>query len=188
MNRLSFFARGLLACCSLFATSAAFAHAPAPTRDAQRFETKFLADMIDHHAMAVMMSELCETRAVHPELLALCARIHETQMEEIVTMQLWLSDWYGIEHDPQMTPGMRQHMDKLAALTGAEFEVEFMKMMIRHHGKAVVMARQCQQKAYHPELKALCETIETTQTAEIELMGSWLAEWYGIRNYHGAGR
>lgn len=85
-----------------------------------------------------------------------------------------------------MTPGMRKQMQKLAALYGAEFEIEFMKTMIRHHWTAVVRSQECQEEAYHPELIQLCENIETTQLAEIERMGSWLCEWYDICNYHGS--
>ena len=33
---------------------------------------------------------------------------------------------------------------------------------------------------HHEELRELCENIIATQTAEIELMQSWLCHWYGI--------
>jgi uncharacterized protein (DUF305 family) len=162
------------------------ASGPAPTRDQQQFEIRFLTEMIDHHAMAVMMADLCLERATHPELRQLCHNIKEAQTEEIVTMQTWLEDWYGIEHQPDMTPGAQNRMQKLAALSGAEFEIEFLKEMIQHHWLAVVRARQCQDRAYHPELIEMCEDIETKQLAEIELMGSWLCEWYGLCNFHGS--
>ena len=167
-------------------SATAHASAPAPTMDQQRFEVRFLTEMIDHHAMAVMTAELCLERAVHPQLIQLCHQIREAQLEEIATMQTWLEDWYGIEHQSEMTAGMQKQMQKLAALDGAEFEIEFMKMMIRHHWTAVVRAQECQKKAYHAELIQLCEDIETAQLAEIELMGSWLCQWFGICNYHGS--
>jgi uncharacterized protein (DUF305 family) len=171
----------LLACASI-----CFAVGPAPTQDQRRFEVRFLTEMIDHHTMAVMMSDLCLERAFHPQLIQLCHQIRETQLEEIATMQTWLEGWYGINHEPEMTTGMRKQMQKLAALSGAEFEIEFIKMMIRHHWTAVVRAEQCQEKAYHSELIRLCANIETTQLAEIELMGSWLCGCYDICNYHGS--
>mgnify|MGYP006196561693 CR=1 FL=1 len=58
--------------------------------DDPRFDKEFLTGMIEHHSMAVMMAELCETRAVRPELLDLCAQIKATQMAEIELMQGWL--------------------------------------------------------------------------------------------------
>jgi len=39
------------------------------------FEVKFMTDMIDHHMMAVMMSEHCVEKAVHEELRTMCKKI-----------------------------------------------------------------------------------------------------------------
>jgi uncharacterized protein (DUF305 family) len=172
---------------AMIISTGVYASGPAPTRDQAVYEIRFLTEMIDHHSMAVMMADLCLDRTIHPQLHQLCESIKETQTEEIATMQTWLENWYGIHHDPQMTPGAQQRMQKLASLTGAEFEIEFMKEMIQHHWMAVVRARECQARAYHPELIAMCHNIETTQLHEIELMGSWLCQWYDICNYHGSG-
>ena len=185
MIQHSAFFRAAFLLCSFVFGATAFAAGPAPTRSQQNYEIRFLTEMIDHHAMAVMMAELCVDRAVHSELRAMCEEIREAQMEEIVTMQEWLSEWYGIEHEPEMTPGMQKEMEKLAALSGAEFEIEFMETMIKHHRKAVVRARQCQERAYHEELLEMCEGIEVVQLAEIEQMSDWLCEWYDICRKHG---
>lgn len=184
MIQHSAFFRAAVLLCSFVFGATAFAAGPAPTRSQQNYEVRFLTEMIDHHAMAVMMAELCVDRAVHSELRAMCEEIREAQMEEIVTMQEWLSEWYGIEHEPEMTPGMQKEMEKLAALSGAEFEIEFMETMIKHHRKAVVRARQCQERAYHEELLEMCEEIEVVQLAEIEQMSDWLCEWYDICRKH----
>lgn len=98
-------------------------------------------------------------------------------------MQSWLQQWYGISYQPEMTPGDMQQMDRLSALSDGSFEVEFMKRMIRHHWKAVIRASTCIESAYHPELLSLCENIVMTQTAEIDLMRTWLCNWYGVCNY-----
>jgi len=164
-------------------SSAVQASAPAPTQAQQRYEVQFMTEMIDHHAMAVMTAELCMERAVHPELRAMCEQIRHVQLEEIATLQTWLEEWYGVEHEPSMTPGMENHMRKMAALSGADFEIEFMKMMIRHHWTAVVRAQQCQRRAYHTSLIEMCEDIESAQKAEIRIMGEWLCQWYGICEY-----
>jgi uncharacterized protein (DUF305 family) len=54
-----------------------------------------------------------------------------------------------------------------------------MKTMVRHHRTAIVEGRHCLDRAYHEELVSLCEGIIATQTAEIDLMQSWLCDWYG---------
>jgi uncharacterized protein (DUF305 family) len=152
----------------------------APTAAQARYEIKFLMDMIDHHMMAVMTAELCDGRTVHPELQTMCEDIVAAQTQEIELMQSWLRDWYGIEYEPRMTPGMERQVEKLAALEGAEFEIAFMEMMIKHHEGAVKEGERCVERAYHPELIELCHEIIETQTAEIAQMQTWLSEWYGI--------
>ena len=153
---------------------------PAPDRATAKFEIDFMKDMIDHHAMAVEMAEICLDKAIHPELRSLCEEIIAAQQQEITQMQSWLSNWYGISYSPQMKPGDMRMMERLASLTGAEFEIEFMQMMIKHHLKAIKEASKCVERAFHPESRELCENIITSQAAEIEQMRTWLCQWYGI--------
>jgi uncharacterized protein (DUF305 family) len=152
--------------------------APAPTQAARNFEVDFLTDMIDHHHMAVMMSETCVQKAVHADLRALCEDIIAAQSQEIEMMQTWLQAWYGVQHEPEMKPGSMKMMERLASASAAEFEIAFMEMMIRHHRKAVIEGERCLARAWHPELHALCQNIIETQTEEIALMSSWLCQWY----------
>ncbi len=63
------------------------ADAPAPNSGTANFETKFMTDMIDHHAMAVHMAEMCLEKAVHEELRTTCEEIIATQSQEIELMQ-----------------------------------------------------------------------------------------------------
>jgi uncharacterized protein (DUF305 family) len=148
---------------------------PAPSERTARYEVRFMTGMIDHHAMAVMMGEMCQERAVHGELLDTCQEIVTSQTEEIQTMQGWLADWYAISHSPEMDMGS---MDRLHRLAGEDFEIAFMRMMIRHHWQAVRESEQCLDRAFHPELRNLCQDIITAQLAEIEQMQTWLEAWY----------
>ena len=153
--------------------------APAPRKAAANFEIKFLTGMIDHHHMAVMMAEVCQQKAVHEQLESLCDDIVESQSHEIEMMQSWLQDWYGIMYEPTMKPGDMKMMERLQAMSAAEFEVEFMEMMIRHHTAAIREAEKCLDKASHPELHSLCSSIIETQSTEIAQMETWLCQWYG---------
>jgi uncharacterized protein (DUF305 family) len=132
--------------------------------------------MIDHHAIAVMMAEMCTMHAIHPELIAMCENILATQSAEIETMQTW----YGITYEPQMHMGeMEGHMK----MDPAQFEEWFMKRMISHHVTAIKEAEDCVEEAYHSELINLYQNIIVTQTQEIQMMQAWLCEWYGVCNY-----
>lgn len=161
----------------------ATADQPAPTQQAAQFEVRFMELAIDHHFMGVMMAQLCEEKAIHEELREQCEQIEATQSREIEMLQSWLQDWYGITYEPQMSPGAEQQMERLASLSPEEFEIELMKMFIRHHWQIIVQAAQCTDKAYHGELVDLCEDIIAVQSAEIELFRTWLCDWYDLCNY-----
>jgi uncharacterized protein (DUF305 family) len=151
---------------------------PAASADSrERFEVRFLTNMIDHHQEAIDMASLCEGRTVHSELAALCDAMILSQTAEIATMQGMLQTWYGIDY----MPAHSDH-DRLAALTGEEFEEAFLNQMIRHHTRAVRSTRQCVARAIHPQLITLCVSIAQEQTGEIGQMKSWLCLWYSDCN------
>lgn len=156
------------------------ADSPAPDSQAAKYEIRFMENMIDHHAMAIMMAEMCLEMAVHPELISTCQDIIVAQTQEIQQMQTWLSDWYGIAYEPMMMMGnMYGHMK----MDPVDFEVWFMKNMISHHSKAIKEAEGCLENAYHSELIGVCQNITVTQAQEIDQMQTWLCEWYGLCNY-----
>ena len=59
----------------------------------------------------------------------------------------------------------------------------FMKRMISHHAAAIKEAQDCLEEAYHPDLLNLCQNIITAQHQEIQVMQTWLCEWYEVCNY-----
>lgn len=167
----------LLVAITFAVATPALADAPAAKKSAAKFEIKFMKNMIDHHMMAIMEAEMCLEEAVHAELYQLCESIIATQSEEMMMMQSWLLEWYGISYEPQMKGNM---MDKLGSLEGEEFEIMFMEMMIKHHRSAIKDSEKCLDRAYHPELLSTCQGIIDTQSQEIQLMQGWLCEWYTI--------
>jgi uncharacterized protein (DUF305 family) len=60
------------------------------------FDRAFLAQMIMHHAMAVMMARPVVANASHQELKDLGQAIIDDQTREIAQMRQWAADWYGI--------------------------------------------------------------------------------------------
>ena len=170
----------LLAALPAGGTIAVFAEAPAPDKQAAKYEIGFMEDMIDHHAMAVMMAEMCLMQVTHSELVTTCENISTTQSQEIEMMQTWLQDWYGISYEPRSMMGkMEGHM----MMDPAQFEVWFMKRMISHHATAIKEAERCLEEAYHTELISMCQNIIVAQSQEIEMMQAWLCEWYGVCDY-----
>lgn len=152
---------------------------PAPSRSTANFEIDFMTDMIDHHQMAVETAEICVDKAVHRELRAMCRDIIAAQSAEIQQMQTWLQQWYGVTYQPRMGAGDQKMLERLASMSGADFEIAFMEMMITHHEAAIKEAQQCLDKAGHAELRQLCENIIATQSAEVQQLKTWLCQWYG---------
>jgi uncharacterized protein (DUF305 family) len=173
---------------ALAITSSAMASGPAPDKATANYEVDFLTDMIDHHAMAVEMAEMCVDKAIHDPLVDMCESIVTSQSAQIELMQGWLSDWYAVSHEPEMTPGMMAQMKRLASMSAERFEISFMKMMIRHHWQAIIEAEGCLDRAWHQDLRGLCGEIISAQSAEIEQLQDWLCEWYDFCGYFGGRR
>src|SRR5512141_1778545 len=56
-------------------------------------DVSFAQDMIPHHAQAVVMAELAQTRASDPKVKALAVDIETAQGPEIEQMSGWLKTW-----------------------------------------------------------------------------------------------
>jgi uncharacterized protein (DUF305 family) len=61
------------------------------------FDRMFLQMMIPHHEGAISMAQQALDQAEHPEIKTLAQSIVTTQQTEIVEMQGYLRDWYGVQ-------------------------------------------------------------------------------------------
>ena len=147
---------------------------------ASGLEINYMKFTVDHHAMGIMMAQMCVAKAVHEELSELCARNIEQQSQELSLLQSWLRDWYGITYEPRMTPGDQRMMEHLAELTGAAFEIEFMETFSRHHHQIIQRSRPVAKQAEHEPLRELAAGIIAAQSADIQAMLTWLCAWYDI--------
>ncbi len=69
-------------------------------------------------------------------------------------------------------------LDHLRGLSGQQFEIEWMSMMIEHHQGAVGMAQLAETRAKHQEIKTVAQNIIRDQNREIGEMTAWLKQWY----------
>jgi len=130
-------------------------------------DVQFMRHMIVHHAQAVEMVELLETRGHSPQIKALGRRIAISQASEMALMTGWLESrglpieahdlhaGHGGGHDAHaghaghatapsetpLMPGMLSpaQMARLAAASGPEFDRLFLEGMIQHHQGALDM-------------------------------------------------
>ena len=144
----------------------------------QPIDAQFIDSMIEHHQGALAMAEVALEQAEHEELRALAEEIIATQSAEIEQLQNWRSDWYP---DLAPTDGMEMGMGAMGINedVNVPFDQRFIGAMISHHQGAIGMAQMALEQAEHEEVRTLAEAIISAQTAEIEQMLDWLAEWYG---------
>lgn len=152
---------------------------PTPVVDFTSSDVHFNMMMIPHHEQAIEMSQIVlAADGIHPDVVDLATRIAEAQAPEIEQMAAWL-DARGYPTPPGGMPGhgmmSDDDLDRLRDLDGIEAEVLFLTAMIDHHEGAIVMAQDEIEDGIDPETIALCESIVTSQTAEIVEMQELLA-------------
>ena len=82
-------------------------------------------------------------------------------------------DMAGMDMAPgALMPGMatKEELAELRSLSGTAFDVEFLRLMIRHHQGGREMAEHAAEHAAVPAVAGLAGTIAETQTAEVTTM------------------
>ncbi len=116
-------------------------------------DVQFMQGMIHHHAQAIVMARWAPSHDAGPSVQTLCARIINSQQDEIATMQQWLRNRRQTVPDatpgasmmmdghPMLMPGMlsEEQMKALDAARGRDFDRLFLTSMIQHHNGAVSM-------------------------------------------------
>ena len=131
-------------------------------------DVEFMQGMIHHHAQAVEMTDMIESRTDNRGLRLIGERISKSQSDEIAFMKRWLEmrgepiemkvsqqhhdatktpthghepPKAGTQDTPHLMPGMLTlvQMDALRKAKGAEFDRLFLTGMIQHHNGALVM-------------------------------------------------
>jgi uncharacterized protein (DUF305 family) len=149
-------------------------------------DVRFLQGMIPHHAQALEMTALAESRAAGADVRLVAQRITVSQQDEIAQMQRWLRardqpipDAHAHHGSHAAMPGMLtpQEMARLAASTGAEFDRLFLEGMIRHHEGALAMVAELfatQGAAQESDLYAIASEVDADQRMEIARMRAML--------------
>lgn len=160
----------------------------------------FARDMQAHHAQAVEMALLVRDRSDDAELRQVALDIELTQQQQQGQMYGWLQVWglpqagsalpmawadgHGHGGSDEGTgqqgsmPGMAtpEQLADLAAADGAEAERLFLELMIAHHEGGVAMARSALELATEPAVRRLAQAVVDSQTAEIAVLETLLAD------------
>ena len=149
-------------------------------------DVEFMQGMIHHHAQAVEMTAMIESRTENRDIRLLGTRISRSQEDEMAFMRRWLVN-RGAPTEMQMSghghhgshqmlmPGMLtpQQMKELKAAKGSEFDRLFLAGMIQHHIGALDMVKDLFDSAgsgQDAELFNFASDVDSGQRAEIRTM------------------
>ena len=152
-------------------------------------DIRFMQGMISHHAQALEMTRLLESRTDNAMMRQLSGRIDISQRDEIMMMQGWLrdrgqtvpeTDAYQQAEFVRM-PGMLtdEEMEELEVASGEAFDRLFLRLMIKHHRGAITMVDNLLDQAgaaQDAQLYAFTSDVSSDQEMEINRMDSMLAE------------
>jgi uncharacterized protein (DUF305 family) len=164
---------------------------------ADSVDAGFSRDMARHHLQGVEMANLALERSEDPDVRRLAFDISSTQTNQAGRMQGWLALW-GLPltggdvmgwmpeeemghsgHDMAdaagsgvLMPGMasEEELAELRTLSGPEFDVEFLRLMIRHHQGGAGMASYAAEHADVDVVRALAQAIHDAQSIETATM------------------
>ena len=150
-------------------------------------DVMFMQGMISHHAQALEMTVLVETRSNREAMELMAQRITLSQEDEIAMMQGWLRDRdllvpdLETHHAPdfELMPGMLtdEELEQLDQAQGFEFDSLFLELMVTHHEGALTMVENLLDQsgsAQDPVLFAFTSDVTSDQDSEIERMTAML--------------
>ena len=151
-------------------------------------DVRFMQGMIGHHAQALEMTALLQSRTASDDMRKLAQRIEVSQSDEIKMMQHWLEARGQPVPDPHahhahgaaLMPGMLtpEEMARLANAKGGAFDRLFLQFMIKHHEGALTMVKDLfatPGAGQESEIFAFASDVDADQRMEIDRMGAMLS-------------
>ncbi|MFD5233877.1 DUF305 domain-containing protein [Streptomyces qaidamensis] len=143
-------------------------------------DVSYVRMMIEHHAQALVMTELTPRRAESKDVKRIAERIAAGQKPEIEAMKGWLKS-YGKplkaeRHEHATMPGMatKAQLKKLRAADGKAFDRLFLTLMTTHHQGAITMATDVKGQGNNIRVEEMADEVIAQQTSEITRMRNML--------------
>ncbi|MFC7844742.1 DUF305 domain-containing protein [Streptomyces sp. NPDC057382] len=143
-------------------------------------DVSYVRMMIEHHAQALVMTELVPRRAESKDVERIAERIAAGQKPEIQAMKGWLKS-YGKplkaeRHDHAAMPGMatEAQLKQLRAAEGRAFDRLFLTLMTTHHQGAITMATEVKGQGNNIRVEEMADEVIAQQTSEITRMRNML--------------
>ncbi|PSL58470.1 uncharacterized protein (DUF305 family) [Saccharothrix carnea] len=171
---------------------------------ADSVEVGFSQDMAMHHLQAVQMANIARDRSADEKIRSFAFDVSSTQLEQVGRMKGWLMLW-GQPEQPMAgkhmawmaedgghghgatgaavpsgnpMPGMAssEELARLRSLSGVEFDVYFLQLMLRHHQGGTAMVQYAVDHAGQHAVRTLAESMLKSQSSESDLMRRLISE------------
>lgn len=162
----------------------------------------FCQDMAAHHSQAVLMAQQGLARSATPSVVGLATQILVKQSQERGVLSGWLTLWNAPQlprgshlewlarpsdsahHDHDTGHGMpgmatQEELDELGSATGGQFDILFLRLMIRHHEGGAGMAVEARDTGETATVRALAGAIAMDQARENSVMVALLRSMGG---------
>jgi uncharacterized protein (DUF305 family) len=173
------------------------------TPAADSVDVGFSQDMAMHHLQAVQMANIARDRSTDANIRSFAFDVSSTQLEQVGRMKGWLMLWGQPEqpfqgrhmawmsgdagHGHNATaatssgspmPGMAtsEELAELRSLSGAEFDVYFLQLMLRHHRGGTSMVEYAVDRAGEHAVRTLADSMLKSQASESEYLERLIAE------------
>ncbi|WP_327069721.1 DUF305 domain-containing protein [Kitasatospora sp. NBC_01302] len=175
------------------ASSASGSSVSAPSTSSP--EAGFARDMATHHQQAIDMSFIVRDRTDNAEVRGLAFDIINTQANQRGMLMGYLDQWGLTQassappmawmkmapyqaHDGSLMPGMATNtqLAQLQQLSGTAAEIFYLQLMLNHHKGGIAMAQAYADVAQNAAEKRLADSMVASQSSEIQLMTTMLAE------------
>ena len=136
-----------------------------PARDADQ---EFLRRMSDHHQGLVTMAAGAMNSGSTPQARDDAYTVGQKQDLEMRQMVELIQQAYGEAIEPTIMPSHRAMNDSLQALTGAQYDRTFYRMIVQHHREGIAMMDDFQARVQRAEIRQMIDRMRTEQQREIQ--------------------
>lgn len=143
-------------------------------------DVMFLQMMAAQYPPADKLLELAATRSSNEQVKQLAAAVRVTQADEYKQVQAWLADWkkpalpdgdpaLHADHGGLPATGPKE-IDALAAAAPADFDRQFLNLLLGHQHQAVEYARMELTGGVQPQVLEFATRVDATRSGEIPMM------------------
>lgn len=112
-------------------------------------------------------------------LTQLCYPLHLGEIVKRILLAVLVASGLGLGQVDHGNMSMAA-MAELGKLSGKDFDIAYMSMMIEHHRGAVQMAQQALRVSRDARIRGAAQDVINVQNKEITQLTDWLRRWYGV--------